>query len=236
MTPFGVVFDLDGLLVDSERVQAMAFNEVLSPYGIRLSDEDFAKLVGISTAQNFADLARMHPRLAIDLHAIIRAKDRAYAALVPVEMRAMPGAPALVERLSRAGVPMAVASSSFRGDVESCLRQVGLDALLATVSPGDEVPRTKPWPDVYLRAAGMLGLAPARCVALEDAVAGVKAAKAAGMRCIAVPNRYTRGHDFAAADLAVDGLPDVTLAALESLVLQKGGGPAARLPGHPPGS
>ncbi len=219
MTPYGVVFDLDGLLVDSERVQAMAFNEVLAPYGIRLSDVDFARLVGISTAQNFADLAAVHPRLAIDVPGIIRAKDRAYADLVPVEMRAMPGALDLVEGLGRAGVPMAVASSSFRADVESCLRQVGLDALLAKVSPGDEVPRTKPWPDVYLRAAGLLGLPPARCIAMEDAAAGVQAAKAAGMRCIAVPNRYTRRHDFAAADVVLDGLPDVTLELLESLAL-----------------
>ncbi len=221
MASFGVVFDLDGLLVDSERVQAMAFNAVLAPYGITLSDEEFAGFVGYSTLQNFRDLAMKHPGLAPDVLAIHDAKDRAYADLVPTQMRSMPGAVELVAALRDAGVPMAVASSSYRVDVEACLRCVGLDHALAVLSPGDESPRTKPAPDVYLRAVGLLGLPAARCVALEDAEAGVRAAHAAGLACVAVPNRYTRAHDFGLADARLDSLRDVTPSLLESLVARR---------------
>lgn len=228
MTPFGVVFDLDGLLVDSERVQAMAFNAALAPHGIVLNDDDFAGFVGYSTAQNFRDLAVAHPHLAPHVPEILAAKDRAYAALVETEMRPMPGAAELVRALAAAGVPMAVASSSYRVDVEACLRRVGLDDVLRVLSPGDEVPRTKPAPDVYLRAVERLGLPPSRCVAIEDAEAGVRAAKAAGLACLAVPNRYTLGHDFGPADARVEGLPEVTVGFLRGL--------ADARPLHPPSS
>jgi HAD superfamily hydrolase (TIGR01509 family) len=224
MASFGVVFDLDGLLVDSERVQAMAFNVALAPYGIVLSDDDFAMFVGYSTLQNFRDLAVRHPKLAPDVVAIHDAKDRAYADLVQTQMRVMPGAVDLVRALRDAGVPMAVASSSWRVDVEACLRLVGLGDVLTTLSPGDEVPRSKPAPDVYLRAVGLLGLPASSCVALEDAEAGVRAAKAAGLACIAVPNRYTRGHVFAGADAVMDSLAGITPALLESMVRAAGQG------------
>lgn len=228
MAGFGVVFDLDGLLVDSERVQAMAFNVALAPYGIELSDEDFASFVGYSTLQNFKDLARKHPRLAPDVLAIHDIKDRAYAELVRTEMRSMPGALELVRALDASGVPMAVASSSYRQDVEACLHCVGLGEVLTILSPGDEVRRTKPAPDVYLRAVELLGLPASFCVALEDAEAGVRAAKAAGLCCIAVPNRFTRGHDFGLADGVVASLTVLTPTWLRSRVH---GGSSTRRPG-----
>jgi HAD superfamily hydrolase (TIGR01509 family) len=214
----GVVFDLDGLLVDSERVQAIAFNVALAPHGVVLSDDEFACFVGYSTRQNFLDLAARHPHLAPHVPAIHAAKDRAYRDLVDAQMRAMPGAVELVRTLHEAGIPMAVASSSPREDVVACLRRVGLDGWLALVSPGDEVARTKPAPDVYLRAVGMLGMPASACVALEDAQAGVESARAAGLRCIAVPNRYTRGNDFGRADACLPSLEDVTLPFLVALV------------------
>ncbi len=218
MSHFGVVFDLDGLLVDSERVQAMAFNAVLAPYGIELSDDDFAMFVGYSTAQNFNDLAGRHSKLAPHVQEILAAKDRAYAELVETHMKPMPGAVELVRMLHASQVSMAVASSSYRVDVEACLCLVGLSNLLPTLSPGDEVARTKPAPDVYLRAVQLLGIPAASCVALEDAEAGVRAAKTAGLKCIAVPNRYTLRHDFSAADLVLESLEALTLPAILALL------------------
>lgn len=217
MPRFGVVFDLDGLLVDSERVQALSFNVALAPHGVVLDDEAFGRLVGFSTRRNFEDLARLHPALAPHIASIHAAKDRAYRDLVDAEMRPMPGAVDLVRRLASAGIPIAVASSSPRVDVVACLRRIGVLDVLSTVSPGDEVAHPKPAPDVYLRAVGMLGLPGSRCVAIEDAGAGVDAAKAAGMACVAVPNRYTLGNDFGRADAVVSSLEDVTIDRLESL-------------------
>ena len=212
---FGVVFDLDGLLVDSERVQAISFNIVLARYGIRLDDESFARLVGTSTWQNFVDLKQAYPQIAEDVARIIARKDEVYADLVPREMTAMPGAIPLVQALALANVPLAVASSSGREDILASLRAVGLAGLLTRVASGVEVPRSKPAPDVYLAALDLLGLPASACVALEDAGPGVEAATAAGLACLAVPNRFTRGrHDFTRAVAVVDSLERVTPAML----------------------
>lgn len=218
MHRIGVVFDLDGLLVDSEGLQARAFAIALAPFGVALDDETFSRFVGISTWQNFRDLARIHPHLAPHLEEIQARKDRAYQDLVEREMRPMPGARSLVESLHRSGIPMAVASSSPRADVKASLSWAGLSAWLDRIAAGDEVARPKPAPDLYLRATEMIGLAPSRCVALEDAQAGVAAAKAAGLACIAIPNRYTRHHDLSRADLILPSLEQVSVDLIRSLV------------------
>ena len=219
LPPFGVVFDLDGLLVDSERVQAIAFNVVLARYGIELDDAAFAQLVGTCTWQNFVDLKLAYPQIAEDVADIIARKDGVYADLVPREMTAMPGAVTLVRALAAHGVPMAVASSSGREDIVASLRAVGLDRSLTRLASGVEVPRSKPAPDVYLAALDLLGLPASACVALEDAGPGVEAATAAGLACVAVPNRFTRGrHDFTRAAAVVDSLEQVTPAMLARTV------------------
>ncbi|MBP7127737.1 HAD family phosphatase [Myxococcota bacterium] len=224
MDRFGVVFDLDGLLVDSERLQARAFAVALSPFGIVLDDREFGRFVGLSTRQNFLDLARMHPRLADHLEEIHARKDRAYRELVEREMEPMPGARTLVEALHRDGIPMAVASSSPRADVAASLARAGLSGFLDRIVAGDEVARPKPAPDLYLRAAELAGLPPWQCVALEDARAGVEAAKAAGLSCVAIPNRYTRDHDFSRADLVLPSLEHVSRSLLASLAKNRSPG------------
>jgi HAD superfamily hydrolase (TIGR01509 family) len=134
----------------------------------------------------------------------------------------MPGAVALVRALAAASVPLAVASSSPHDDIGPSLVAVGLDALLPVRVSGFDVARMKPAPDVYLRAIDLLGLSPSACVAVEDAQAGVEAAKAAGLSCVAVPNRYTLGrHDFRAADAVVASLETVTAELLETLALRR---------------
>lgn len=247
---FAIVFDLDGLLVDSEPVQAEAFNEVLGRRGHRLQDEDFIELVGYSTYDNWATLRRRFslPETAEEL---LIEKDVAYHALLATFLRPMPGAIDLVRALAQAEVPMAVASSSPRRDVLLSLQAVGLiprpcdeggrvspvpSSAAAKTAPecsrssardfgsfehivtADDVERTKPAPDLYLEAARRLGRQPRRCVALEDTGAGLEAACAAGMPCVAVPHRYTTGHDFSRAARIIESLADLTPADLRALV------------------
>ncbi len=214
---FGVIFDLDGLLVDSERVQAMAFNETLAVHGISLSDEEFCDLVGWSTWQNFLDIKKRH-HLSESVESLIARKDISYSALVPRHMNAMPGALVLVRDLHVAGVPMAVASSSFRKDVQACLRTVGLASMLPMLATGDEVEHTKPAADLYLLAVRRLGTAPNQCIAFEDTQTGLRAAHAAGVPCVAVPNHYSRHHDFSLATRCLNSLEETSIAALNALI------------------
>ena len=116
----------------------------------------------------------------------------------------------LLTALRQRGVRTAVASSSRRAWIQKVLARLGLEDQFDAAAAGDEVPRAKPAPDVYLLAARRLGTAPETCVALEDSQNGVRSAKAAGMVCIAVPSPLTRQLDFSEADLVVGSLEEVT--------------------------
>lgn len=217
MTPFGIVFDLDGLLVDSEPLQERAIGGVLARYGIHLEPEDFVAMVGISTPDNFIDVLGRHGPFE-SLDRLLAQKHALYREIATAELAAMPGAVALVEAAAAAGVPRAVASSSPREDVDLSLAAVGLDGALPLRVGGDQVAATKPAPDLYLRALELLNLPASRCVGLEDTAHGVHAAKAAGLICVAVPNRHTRGQDLTAADRLVASLEALALRDLASLV------------------
>ncbi len=219
----GVIFDLDGLLVDSEPLQAKAFNVVLAKHGIFLEEEDFAELVGIQTIDNFRTLRRGHG-IPESVDSLMAGKDAAYHRLVATDLVALPGACELVLGLHATGVPLAVASSSPRKDVHMSLEAVGLDHCFPIVVTASDVARTKPAPDLYLLAAERLGIPPQRCIALEDSSAGLQAATAAGLACVAVPNIYTRSQDFADAVAQLGSLEELTPSRLLELASFPGTG------------
>jgi len=113
---------------------------------------------------------------------------------------AMPGVPDVPKRLFVDGYPLAVASSSEPEVIAAVIQALGLRGLFRAVVSAEEVPHGKPAPDVFLEAARRLDVAPARCLVIEDSAAGVRAAKAAGMTCVAIPCAETRHLDFSAAD------------------------------------
>jgi beta-phosphoglucomutase len=217
MTFQGAIFDLDGLLVDSEPVQAIAFNAVLERYGIELTDTDFTEMVGIETIENFRMLRDRHS-LPESAEQLLKRKDTVYQRLVPVSLVERPGAIALVTALHEQGVPLAVASSSPQADVVLCLECVDIIHLFSHVVTADDVEQRKPAPDLYLLAAGKLGLAPERCIAFEDTLTGLQAAQAAGVPCIVAPNKYTAHHDFVGALARVKSLADLTPAAIRQML------------------
>jgi beta-phosphoglucomutase-like phosphatase (HAD superfamily) len=122
---WAVIFDLDGVLVDSEPLQVKAFNVALAPHGISLTDEDFLDLVGLSTEENFRVIRQRHS-IAESVGDLLVRKNAAYQALVRSELEASAGAPALVRELAARRIPIAVASSSPRSDVLLSLESVGL--------------------------------------------------------------------------------------------------------------
>ncbi|GAA3398418.1 HAD family phosphatase [Streptomyces roseoviridis] len=197
-----VIFDLDGTLVDSEPNYYEATLRTLGAYGVTREDfgwEQHTRFIGIGTRESLEILAG-HYGVDAPLDALLAATNGHYLELARASTPVFPEMRAFVQRLYADGVPMAVASGSSRSAIEAVLAGTGLDAYLATLVSAEEVPRGKPAPDVFLEAARRLGAVPERCVVLEDAPPGAAAARAAGMRCLALPYVAGTADDPAFAD------------------------------------
>jgi HAD superfamily hydrolase (TIGR01509 family) len=142
---------------------------------------------------------------------IIAERETIYEALIedPANLIPMPHMFALLDDLSARGLALGVGSGSPRNQVDTILRGLGIAARFRAVVAGDDVPHTKPAPDVYARATNELGVAPRDCVAVEDSATGIASAKAAGLRAIVVPSRYTTHQDLSHADARVESLGEV---------------------------
>jgi HAD superfamily hydrolase (TIGR01509 family) len=221
MTPDAVVFDFDGLIIDSEWLIFETARAAFAAHGHTLSVEAWSTIVGINDDTDdrwWGQLCEACGIVGFD-----RADyDAAYLAQ-PREGRddlpALPGVRELVAELGAAGIPMAVASSSSRAWLDRHLVRLDLADAFGALIGADLVGGVgKPAPDVYLRACADLGAEPVRSVAIEDSAHGVSAAKAAGMAAVAVPSRITIHNDLAAADLVVGSLADLDLGRLVALV------------------
>lgn len=198
------IFDMDGTITDNMRLHAEAFvvfgnryrlapppPEVAAALSGKRNREIFPVLFGREL--NDEDLARYSEE-----------KERIYHTLME-GIALVPGLPRLLDRLDAQGVRIGLATSAPRMNVEPMLRALGVETRFAALTLGEEVPNGKPAPDIFLESARRLGVAPARCLVFEDAYAGVAAAKAAGMQCVAIATTHTAEELRAntAADLVV---------------------------------
>ncbi len=205
-----VVFDMDGVLTDSEPLINEAAVAMFRERGVKVQPEDFLPFVGTGEDRYIGGVAAKHG-CRLDLVAAKKRTYEIYLELVPTRLRAFPGAQQLVRTCQKAGLKVAVASSADLIKIVANLQKIGLpleawDAIVCA----EDVPNKKPAPDIFLAAARKLGLAPAACVVIEDAVNGIQAAKAAGMRCVAVAQTFAPEH-LVAADLVRPGLRDISL-------------------------
>ena len=184
-----VVFDMDGVLVDTEHLWDEVREALTREWGGRYTPEAQEAMMGMSSLEWSRYLHEVvglrEPPETINAEVVRRMLAR-YETDLPV----VPGAVEAVDRLAAAGLRLALASSSNRELIDAVLRALELTALFQVTVSSEEVARGKPAPDVYLEAARRLGLEPARCAAIEDSASGIRAARAAGMRVIAYPNRH----------------------------------------------
>jgi HAD superfamily hydrolase (TIGR01509 family) len=216
MLPHAVVFDMDGVIADTERVSLASFASACAELGVELGDGDLDDLTGLSLVRVDALLRERHDvRFTFDeLRDTYRGR---YLAELRRGVAACPGAIELLAALARERVPVAVASSSPRNQIELVLAATGADAYVQRIASGDEVAATKPAPDVYLLAVERLGGPDVRrSVAIEDSPAGVAAAVGAGLRCVGVRAASSRPPLDGAA-VIVSSLEEVTPAGLGEL-------------------
>ena len=204
-----LILDFDGVIVDTESAVVAAWREECAARGVPFDEVAFLATLGVPTLGHERVTALLgeatgDPALAAER---IRARLRVTTAALPV----LPGVRELVAEADRAGVPTGVASGASRAWVEGHLRRVGLLGAFGAVVCRDDVAAAKPAPDLYLLALRRLGAAAAASAAVEDSAPGLAAARAAGLRCVAVPGPTTTGHDLAAADLFLPTLAGARL-------------------------
>lgn len=211
-TPKAILFDLDGVIIDSEAVHHRAYELALAPFGVEsIPFEVYAEVwsnrgVGLDYAE------RTYP--GVKAAEVKRRKDELFLELLRREARLRPGAAAAVRELSRRW-PTALATGSPRAAALHVLERFGLAQHFRAVVGREDYRREKPAPDAFVRAAELLGAATSDCLAIEDSFKGLAAAVAAGIRCIVVPNDYTRTGDFSAAQAILASMTELTCAAIE---------------------
>ena len=212
-----VIFDLDGVLWDGEPLYHEAFNVVLAPLGHHVSEDDYNQVIGQSVEACWDWMCERF-KLSEPSASFLPAYNRAVLQLLERPAEPLPGVRSLISELKRLGVPIAVASASLRAWVDATLLGLGLkQAFDATVS-ASEVASAKPAPDLYLVAAERLAVAPERCLAMEDTLAGVRSAKAAGMFAVQLRAASTALAPLDEADLVLDSPADFDFSLLAAAV------------------
>lgn len=203
-----IVFDMDGLMVDSEPLSQQAWDEYLRPYGHQLTEAIVSRIIGLRADISTPTIKALF-NLPEPVPVIIAKRAAIYSQIRANGVPTMPGLHELHAEIARRQIPWAVATSSPRGHAEEILHQLGLQDRCQAIAAGDEVTLGKPHPDIYLLAAERLGIAPQNCLALEDSGPGSQAATAAGMTTIAIPNAQTKTADFSHVHYCYSSLHEV---------------------------
>jgi len=202
-----VIFDLDGVLIDSEKLQYAAYQRVLARFGVAVSPEEYAReWIAAGRGPEYAVETYRLPISADDLRQL---KNPVYHELLRNGVELMPGAAKALERIGNS-YPLALATNSNAADVGLVMERFGLGRYFRAIITREQYARPKPEPDAFLAAARALGVPPQRCVVVEDAYKGVLAATRAGMTCVVVPHAFTADNDFRLAARILRSLDELT--------------------------
>jgi beta-phosphoglucomutase len=205
-----VIFDVDGVLVDSYHAHCESWGKLATHHGLRVSESQFAAVFGRTSREIIAELWHDQRLTSGKIAELDAEKEAIYRAIVAERFPAMDGAPELIHALDDAGFALAVGSSGPPENIFLTLDRLGVRVLISVVVTGLDVERGKPDPQVFLLAAGRLGIAPSRCAVVEDAPAGIAAANAGGMTSIALVSTGHSPESLAAAHLRVQSLRELT--------------------------
>jgi HAD superfamily hydrolase (TIGR01509 family) len=205
-----IVFDFDGLILDTEEPIYRSWLEVYEAHGEALPFERWVQIVGSTTAA-FHPQRHLEERLGRPLsQEVIERRIERRTELI-LAQQPLPGIVQLIDSATNLGLQLGVASSSTRDWVTGHLTRLGMVGRFECLRCRDDVTNAKPAPDLYIAALDCLGVSASEAIAIEDSPNGVIAAKRAGMRCVAIPNTITAGLDLSHADLVLRSLSEVTL-------------------------
>ena len=202
-----VVFDLDGLMVNTEEVFHLAGHELIRRRGKEMTPQAFARMMGRRAHEAFANLVD-ELQLSEPIQDLIDESGEIFNSLLDDILAPMPGLFDLLERIDRAGLPKAVATSSSRSYLENILGRFDLLPRFDTTLTAEDVTHGKPHPEIYLTAAKKIGVTPGEMLVLEDSSTGTQAAAAAGAVIVSVPHRHSATHDFTVATHIAESLID----------------------------
>jgi HAD superfamily hydrolase (TIGR01509 family) len=212
-----VIFDMDGVLVDSEPLHYASDSELLKRLGISVPDGYLDRFIGMSNPAIWEAISAEF-NIQKDVQEILNAQLSLKLKLLKrMDLKPIDGIPELLKGIRRAGLPIAVASSSSAIFIKEVLKRIGVDYLIDMFVSGESVPHSKPEPDVFLKAAEFLGVEPADCVVIEDSKNGTIAAKKAGMKCVGFRNPHPGNQDLSVADLVIDDFRKLDVKALSAV-------------------
>jgi len=217
-----VIWDMDGVIADTAPYHLKAWQEVLQKRGINFTEEDFRHCFGQRNDTIIRNaLGKEVSQEEIDT--IAKEKEAGFRQRIRQNLKPLPGAIKLIKSLAEGGFKLALASSAPIENIQLVIIGLGISDYFHAIITGRDVTEGKPSPQSFLLAAQKLGIEPKNCVVIEDAVAGVSAAKKAGMRCLAITNTHPRT-SLKEADLIVDTLEEISVNDLDRLLHHSGEG------------
>ncbi len=215
-----VIFDLDGVLIDSEPLQYRAYAQVLARFGVSVTAEEYGvHWIGNGRGPEYAVETYGLPVAPSELRAL---KEPVYEGILRAGVALMPGAVEALTRL-QGHFALAVATNSRRDEVAFVMETLGLGRFFAAVVTREDYRLAKPDPDAFLTAAARLDVPPRHCIVVEDAYKGILAAHRAGALAVAVPHAFTRENDFSLAAVVLHSLDELTVALAEQLLAARDG-------------
>lgn len=205
-----VIFDLDGVIAESESAHVEAEKQTFLKYGLTISAEELYQYKGTTAKVMFTDLLAKY-KLNTTLDEISLQKEKILFKLLKQDAAPTKGVLNLMQELKRRGIRLAVGSSSPRNLVDYVLKKLNITRLFDSIVTADDVEHSKPHPEVFLKVAAKLGLSPHQCLVIEDAPLGVDAAKSAGMKCIGYRNPWNSTQDLSKADIIIDDFSELDL-------------------------
>lgn len=206
-----VLFDMDGVLVNTETFYIKALIDTLSEeIGLELTMEEVEKYAGLIYTEK---LKRIFKERGIkgDPYELAEKSRRRFLQIVKGRIRLLPGVKELIEELVSSGIKLGLVSSSRRKVVEVVIRETGLEGVFDVIVAQEDVKHLKPDPEPYLLASKKLGIRPQECVVIEDSVHGISSAKSAGMKCIAIVNPHLPISNYSEADVLVRSVGEIKL-------------------------
>ena len=213
---FGAIFDWDGVIIDSARLHEQSWHRLAAELGTTIAPQSFLRGFGMKSARIIEEIHRWATEPE-EVARLTNRKEALYREIVrQSEIAPLPGVVEWLQCLRAAGVPCAVASSTQRQNIDAVLARLGLEEAFREIISAEDVAHGKPHPEVFEQAADRLGLTKNHCVVFEDALVGIEAAHAAGMKVVAVTTTHPIA-ELAAADLVVRRLDELTIAQVAAL-------------------